>query len=127
MEGGTAGKPYTKAIDAFPQHKAEIMALKQKYCQVIAAFPYKVGRYGMEEEDYFATLVLLCLEADQRKRSRRKFQEQAYRQITGELERRKKETQKLYNSFRNLCLDKCYGEGKVPLGSWMNFKNEEDE
>ncbi len=126
MAGSPAGKPYAKALIIFPKHKAEIMVLPQKYCQVISKFPYKAGCYGIDEEDYFDTLVLLCLEADQEKTTRRAFQAQANLKINAELEKRKRETQKFYNPFNNLYLDKCYGDSKAPLGTWMNFSSEDE-
>lgn len=125
MERCPTGKPYAEALRTFPQHKAEIMALPEKYCRVISAFPYHVGRYGMDEEDYFSTLVLLCLEADQRKATAEAFHARACREIDTELAERKQETQQLYNPFRNLYLDKCYGDSKDPLGAWINFGSEE--
>ena len=100
------------------------MTLRQKYCQVISAFPYKPGRYGMDEEDYFSTLVLLCLEADRGRPSLRGFRARADRLIRAELETRRQETQTLYNPFKNLYLDQCYGDGKTPLGTWMDLSRE---
>lgn len=101
------------------------MVLQEKYCRVISAFPYREGHYGMEEEDYFSTLVTLCFEADVRKTTPKKFYSQACRKIDTVLVERKRETQILYNPFRNLYLDKCYGDSKIPLGAWMNFNREE--
>lgn len=101
------------------------MVLQEKYCRVISAFPYRAGCYGIEEEDYFSMLVLLCLEADARKTTPKKFYAQACQKIDAELTKRKQETQQLYNPFRNLYLDKCYGDSKTPLGAWMNFNSEE--
>lgn len=34
---------------------------------------------------------------------------------------------KLYNPYRNLYLDKCYGESKTPLGEWMYFPTDEED
>ena len=34
--------------------------------------------------------------------------------------------QKLYNPYRNLYMDKCYGEGKQPLVEWMDFSKYEE-
>lgn len=79
----------------------------------------------MEEEDYFSTLVLLCLETDERKTTPKMFHERACQKIDAELAERKRETQRLYNPFRNLYLDKCYGNSKIPLVAWMNFSSEE--
>lgn len=100
------------------------MTLRQKYCQVISAFPYKSGRYGMDEEDYFSTLVLLCLEADCGRPSTGGFRAQADRLIRTELKTRRQETQKLYNPFRNLYLDQCYGDSRTPLGAWLDLSRE---
>lgn len=97
------------------------MTLRQKYCRVISAFPYRPGRYGMDEEDYFSTLVLLCLEADCGRSSSAGFPARASRLIRAELETRRQETQKLYNPFRNLCLDQCYGDSRTPLGAWLDL------
>lgn len=79
----------------------------------------------MDEEDYFSTLVLLCLEADQKRTTYRNYQAKASQIICAELEKRRRETQKLYNPFKNLYLDKCYGDSSAPLGTWMNFSSEE--
>lgn len=39
----------------------------------------------------------------------------------------RREAAKLYDPYRNLYLDKCYAEGKMPLGEWMNFSTDDDE
>lgn len=78
----------------------------------------------MDEEDYFSTLVLLCLEADCGRAAPGGFQARASRLIRAELETRRKETQKLYNPFKNLCLDQCYGDSRTPLGAWLDLSRE---
>lgn len=127
MERSAAGKPYIKALHRFPKHKEEINSLLSKYCEVISLFPYKAGRYGLEEEDFFYTLVLICMEADQASSNLKAFQQLACQQIRTELQNRQRETSKLYNPHKNLYLDKCYGDSKIPLGEWMNFGNDEDK
>lgn len=80
----------------------------------------------MAEEDFFSSLILYCYEADT-SRSRSQFFTRACHKIDAMLCKRRKETAKLYNPYRNLYLDKCYGESKTPLGEWMNFSTTEDE
>ena len=127
MERRAAGKPYAKALCRFPKRKEEIKSLPGKYCEVISKFPYKAGCYGLEEEDFFYTLVLICMEADQACSSLKVFQWRAEQQIRAELKNRQQETSKLYNPYKNLYLDKCYGDSKIPLGAWMNFCSDEDK
>ena len=96
MERKTVGKPYWKAIENFPRHKEVIDRLSRKYDAVLARYPYKSGKYQLEEEDFFAELILQCREAE-------------FCSGGSVL-------------YRNLYLDKCYGESKTPLGAWMDFQ-----
>ena len=48
------------------------------------------------------------------------------RAIEADLYKQKQEMRKLYNPYRNLYLDKCYGEGKRPLVEWMDFSKYEE-
>ena len=64
MERKTVGKPYWKAIENFPRHKEVIDRLSRKYDAVLARYPYKSGKYQLEEEDFFAELILQCREAE---------------------------------------------------------------
>ena len=43
------------------------------------------------------------------------------RAIEADLYKQKQEMRKLYNPYRNLYLDKCYGESKRPAVDWMDF------
>lgn len=79
----------------------------------------------MAEEDFFSNLVLCCYEADANC-SRGKFFTSACCMIDAMLCEQRKETAKLYNPYRNLYLNKCYGESKTPLGEWMNFATKDD-
>lgn len=80
---------------------------------------YKMGYYGLEEEDFFATLVLLCIEADKVKTTSREFQGRACRMIQTNLAERRRKTRLLYNPYQNLYLDKCYGDSKNPLETYL--------
>lgn len=49
------------------------------------------------------------------------FLERACKKIDAELRETMRKVYKLYSPYRNLYLDKCYGESKRPFGEWMNF------
>lgn len=49
------------------------------------------------------------------------FLERVRRAIEADLYKQKQEMRKLYNPYRNLYLDKCYGESKRPAVDWMDF------
>ena len=120
MERKTVGKPYWKAIENFPRHKEVIDRLSRKYDAVLARYPYKSGKVPVEEEDFFAGAyppvqrsgVLFG----------RLIFERDCRAIDADLHERMLQARKLYNPYRNLYLDKCYGESKTPLGAWMDFQ-----
>ena len=124
MERRTVGKPYWKAIENFPRHKEVIDRLSRKYDAVPARYPYKSGKYQLEE-DFFAELILQCREAEFC--SDGSFLERDCRAIDADLHERMLQARKLYNPYRNLYLDKCYGESKTPLGAWMDFSKYEEE
>lgn len=124
MERRTVGKPYWKAIENFPRHKEVIDRLSRKYDAVLARYPYKSGKYQLEE-DFFAELILQCREAEFC--SGGSFLERDCRAIDADLHERMLQARKLYNPYRNLYLDKCYGESKTPLGAWMDFSKYEEE
>ena len=124
MERRTVGKPYWKAIENFPRHKEVIDRLSRKYDAVLARYPYKSGKYQLEE-DFFAELILQCREAESC--SGGSFLERDCRAIDADLHERMLQARKLYNPYHNLYLDKCYGESKTPLGAWMDFSKYEEE
>ena len=78
----------------------------------------------MEEEDFFMGLVAHCAEA--KLTTGGTFLERVRRAIEADLYKQKQEMRKLYNPYRNLYLDKCYGEGKQPLVEWMDFSKCEE-
>lgn len=125
MERRTVGKPYWKAIENFPRHKEVIDRLSRKYDAVLARYPHKSGKYQLKEEDFFAELILQCREAASC--SGGSFLERDCRAIDADLHERMLLARKLYNPYRNLYLDKCYGESKTPLGAWMGFSKYEEE
>lgn len=121
-----SAKPYHKAIANYPGHKEAIEQLPHKYREIFARYPYKKGTYAVDEEDFFEDLVLYCEEADH-SASGGRFRDRALRIVETALRRQRQETNKLYNPYRNLYLDKCYGDSKIPLGEWMHFSTGEEE
>lgn len=77
----------------------------------------------MEQEDFFNSLVCLCAEVNRTRTSLALFQARACRYIHAKLEEIKKENSTLYNPFKNLYLDKCYGESQAPLGAWIDLSD----
>jgi hypothetical protein len=73
----------------------------------------------MEEEDFFMELVVHCIEA--KVAIGGTFLGRVRRAIEADLYKQKQEMRKLYNPYRNLYLDKCYGESKRPAVDWMDF------
>lgn len=119
MERRTPAKPYREALANYPKHKEEIDQLPRKYDAVFAKYPYKRGKYLLDEADFFMELVVHCVEADIS--SGGTFLERACKRIDADLYEQAQKVRKLYNPYRNLYLDKCYGESKRPLGEWMDF------
>ena len=126
MERRAAAKPYRKALANFPKHKEEIEQLPHKYWEIFAKYPYKEGTYAVDEEDFFENLVLYCEKADHAASGGR-FRDSAFRIVEAALREQRQEASKLYNPYRNLYLDKCYGESKTPLGEWMYFRTDEED
>ena len=119
MERSTPAKPYRKALANYPRHKEELDQLPRKYDAVFARYPYKRGKYLLDEPDFFIGLVVHCEEAELL--SGGTFLERVCKRIDADLYEQAQKVRKLYNTYRNLYLDKCYGESERPLGEWMDF------
>ena len=119
MERGAPAKPYGKALANYPRHKEEIDHLPRKYDAVFARYSYKRGKYLLDEEEFFMELVVHCKEAELL--SGGTFFDRVCKQIDADLYEQAQKVRKLYNPYRNLYLDQCYGESKRPLGEWMDF------
>ncbi len=74
----------------------------------------------LDEADFFMGLVLHCEEAEHS--SGGTFLERACRRIDADLYEQTQKVRRLYNPYRNLYLDQCYGERKCPLGEWLDFE-----
>lgn len=103
MERRTVGKPYWKAIENFPRHKEVIDRLSRKYDAVLARYPYKSGKYQLEEEDFFAELILQCREAEFC--SGGSFLERDCRAIDADLHERMLQARKLYTPYRSIWIN----------------------
>ena len=51
------------------------------------------------------------------------FRRKAKQSIDAFLHKQSLEERNLYNPYRNLYLDHCYGDGNTPLGAWMDFSD----
>jgi len=78
----------------------------------------------MDEEDFFMELVVHCEEA--KLSTGGTFLKRACMAIEAYLYEQKQQMRRLYNPYRNLYLDKCYGESKQPLVAWMDFGRYEE-
>ena len=119
MERGAPAKPYEKALANCPRHKAEIDQLPRKYDAVFARYPYKWGKYLLDEADFFMELVVHCEEAECL--SGGTFLDRVCKRIDADLYEQAQKVRELYNPYRNLYLDQCYGDSKRPLGEWMDL------
>ena len=119
MERRAPAKPYRKALANYPRHKEELDQLPRKYDAVFARYPYKRGKYLLDEPDFFIGLVVHCEEAELL--SGGTFLERVCKRIDADLYEQMQKVRKLYNPYCNLYLDKCYGESERPLGEWMDF------
>lgn len=70
-------------------------------------------------------LVVCCAEAEASSGST--FQKRACQKIDALLCEHIREANKLYDPYRNLYLDKCYGESKTPLGAWIDLGPREND
>ncbi len=64
MERSTSAKPYRTALANYPRHKEELDQLPRKYDVVFARYPYKRGKYLLDEPDFFMGIVFHCEEAE---------------------------------------------------------------
>lgn len=73
-------------------------------------------------EDTFRDMMTVCFEVDHEViHKKTRFKGAAIKKINEYLYKKRQEEHRLYNPYRTLFLDKCYGDSKVPLGAWMNF------
>lgn len=124
MERRAPDKSYRCALANYLRHKEEIEQLPRKYDAAFARYPYKRGKYLLEEKDFFQELVLHCEEAEFS--SGGTFLERACWEIGADLYEQVRKVYRLYNPHRNLYLDKCCGESKRPLGEWVDFTKYEE-
>lgn len=87
------------------------------------SFPYKNG-YGMDEDDFFSTLIWKCMEANKICARHGAFIEKASRMVEEALCEYRREYNRLYSPYRSMSLDKCYGESETPMIEWLPVEKE---
>lgn len=115
----TADERYDKAIENYPRHRREIDELPRIFDEVLALYRYKSWMFDGEKADFFYELVTLCIETQHV--GGRDFLARVCESIDAVLREHKMMMRFLYNPYRNLYMDKCYGDSKVPLVEWMDF------
>lgn len=121
MAGCATGKPYDKAIENYPRHRKEIDALPRIFDEVLAIYRYKSWMFDGGKDDFFYELVTLCIEAQHA--GGRDFLTRVCKSIDAALYEHKMMKRILYNPYRNLYMDQCYGDSKTPLIDWMDFSS----
>ena len=66
-------------------------------------------------------MMTICFEVNAATHKKADFKDMSIEKINAYLYKKRQEENKLYNPYRNLFLDECYGDSKVPLGAWMDF------
>ena len=70
-------------------------------------------------QDFLHDLIVCCYEA---LNERKAFSKLRAKQIIDTMIReRNRENNILYNRFRNISINQCIGESKVPVSEWMNL------
>ena len=115
MERSVLCKPYYAACKFYPEYEEEIARLPPRFLPVIAQFPFRGNSIGItEKSDFFHQLVESCY-ALQNLHPQSRFFSTVCAEIQLEIAESRRENSRLYNPYRNLCLNKCYGESKTPL------------
>lgn len=70
------------------------------------------------DSDMLHEMIALCYET---KGTGTSFRRKVKRSIDAFLHKQSLEGRNLYNPYRNLYLDHCYGDGNTPLSAWMDF------
>lgn len=78
----------------------------------------------MSKADFFGILVLCYEEA---KNASGDFLRRTSQKIGAILHREIRMARTLYNPYRTLYLDQCYGESKTPLGAWLPIDPEDED
>ena len=96
------------------------MVLPREFLEVLVLY---AGNVHISEDD-FREMMTIGVEMKGVLHRKAGFKEMAIKKINDYLYKKRQEEHKLYNPYKNLFLDKCYGTSKVPLGVWMNFRDE---
>ncbi|MEA4911555.1 MAG: hypothetical protein VB092_02950 [Oscillospiraceae bacterium] len=73
----------------------------------------------LSEDEFQECVLAYCAEMHTNgKASRRDRVRERIRKSTAE---RRREENAIYNPYRNISLNQCFGESKVPISEWMNL------
>ena len=114
-------RPFWKICACFPEEKEELEVLPKEFIDVLALY----AENAYINEDDFRDMMTICYEVASVMHKKAGFKGMAIKKIDEYLYEKRQEERRLYNPYKNLFLDKCYGDSKVPLGVWMDFSKNE--
>ncbi len=115
--GGIRRKPYEKALSKAAKFKEELETLP-KEC-VLAISPFITESTS---SDFFHDIII-CSLSTWRKYKGDRFTERVTNLISEIIKRKSDETRNLYNPHKNISIDQCIGDSKVPVSDWFNLTN----
>lgn len=71
-------------------------------------------------EDDVHEMVAICLEVYYTEK-KRNAEHIVKERISSYFKQRNQETNKLYNPWRNISIDQCFGESGMPVSEWINL------
>ena len=113
MAGGHHQKPYERAAEKGGRFLKEIQSLRPSMRKCLSSY---ISDYT--NEDVFHDLIVCSYEAVSE--SGRFAKLMAQRNIESLSQKQKKEINKLYNPYRNISLDQCFGESRTVASEWLN-------
>ena len=73
-------------------------------------------------EDFFHDIVICCLSAEAKYRGDR-FVECVSNLISEVIKKKNDEARDLYNPYKNISIDQCIGDSKIPVSDWLNLSD----
>ena len=73
-------------------------------------------------KDLFHEMIVCCYTV-QKEHNGNSFSKHIYDLISEMIKKRKRETQRLYNSYRNISLNQYIGDSKYPVSDWLDLSN----
>lgn len=72
----------------------------------------------MTDEDAFHNMIMCCYEAVNENGHFSK--QKAFINMRALIQKQKHDQNTLYNPYRNISLDQCFGDSKTPVSEWLN-------